>query len=197
MIRVVTFSQFPLSTAGLQFTDIHTEYEVEVNLFQRRRKGNMQYLFKWKFYSDLENSWCGTEDFAQCKKVLQSYNNRQDNSSEKKVIWGFRIPRLQLQCFSLTLGHFQRLISDLARLGYSFEESDKTRPSLNKICALFSTIYHSKTFSRIVIIVVVAMVSIPQNEKYLDQIWTLPDHFVPLAIISTITILIIYSIRFR
>ena len=65
----------------LQFQDGHTEYEVETVLSHRRRRGKLQYLVKWKGYSNHENSCCAPKDLANCTEQLQAYKNRDDSSS--------------------------------------------------------------------------------------------------------------------
>ena len=66
--------------APLQFQDGHEEYEVESILNHRSRRGQMQYLVKWKGYPDHENSWLPETSLNNAQELLQNYKGAQTAS---------------------------------------------------------------------------------------------------------------------
>ena len=67
------FARDPAPEPAIEFPDGHQEYEVEAILAHRKRRGNIQYLVKWKGYADHENTWQNVKDLEHAKDLLGKY----------------------------------------------------------------------------------------------------------------------------
>ena len=53
--------------------DDHEEYEVEQILDARMRRGKVQYLVKWKGYTDVDNLWVSAESCHNAQDKLEDF----------------------------------------------------------------------------------------------------------------------------
>ena len=60
------------------------EYEIEKILKSRIYRGRVQYLIKWKGYSDAENTWQSLQDLEHSKETWEQFHK--DHPSEPKPV---------------------------------------------------------------------------------------------------------------
>ena len=57
----------------IEFDDGHIEYELEKILNHRKRRNQVQYLIKWRGYSDHENSWIPEQNLENSPDLINAY----------------------------------------------------------------------------------------------------------------------------
>ena len=60
------------------------EYEVEMIVNHRNRKGNIEYLVKWKGYDHFQNTWEPIENLVYSKELIDEYNRKSKTINSNK-----------------------------------------------------------------------------------------------------------------
>ena len=65
-------------------TSDEEEYEVEAILDRRKRRGNVQYLIRWKGYQSDSDTWQDVSELVHCRELIDHYEDQQQETIKRK-----------------------------------------------------------------------------------------------------------------